>query len=379
MACCLSLAVAAGCAGSRSAASRSTAPATLPRPAGPLAHARWPAGSVHAGDLLHDDGVRLWRVPLSGEPVVLWKHPKARVYEISAAPDGRALAYSVTADPPPPPKAPSSFLYLLRADGGVQTVDTIDHYGGIESPIFLRTPSEEHGAVRLYWIRSHESLQRGTEHLRKQVIVLDRGRPRAVRVDLRNNEAADRITGYAGSPVSALTTFRHDNLPTRLEVLRLERSPRPVLWSELGTAANTDDFAGVAWVSPREYVVPVNQLAHPETSVRLFRVGCEYDGSHVVHEGTDVDGGQWDVSWPMLPLGPAHVLVLGAAEVQRVALGQAATARWLRLDLRTGELERTDALWSRTGWWTTVQPASRVGFPSSKEDANCGKYTWSFP
>ena len=68
-ACCLSLAVAAGCAGSRSAASRSTAPATLPRPAGPLARARWPAGSVHAGDLLHDDGVRLWRVPLSGEPV----------------------------------------------------------------------------------------------------------------------------------------------------------------------------------------------------------------------------------------------------------------------------------------------------------------------
>src|SRR4029078_5963533 len=147
------------------------------------------------------------------------------------------------ADPPPPPRAPSSFLYLMSSDGSVQTVDTVDHYGNVESPIFLRTPSQQHGPVRLYWIRSHESLQSGTEHLRKQVMVLDSGVRRAVRLDLRKNEAADRITGYAGSPMSAVTTFRHDNLPTRLEVLRVEQSPRTAFWSELGTAANTDDFA----------------------------------------------------------------------------------------------------------------------------------------
>lgn len=323
--------------------------------------------------------MRLWRVPLSGNPVVVWKHRKARVYEIAAAPDGRALAYSVTADPPPPPEAPSSFLYLMRPDGRVETVDTVDRYGNVESPIFLRTPSQQHGIVRLLWIRSHESLQRGTEHLRKQVMALDRGARRAVRIDLRNNEAADRITGYAGSPMSAVTTFRHDNLPTRLEVLRLEQAPRPTFWSELGSVANTDDFAAVAWVSPREYVVGVNQLAHDETSVRLLRVGCEYEGSHVVYEGTEIDGGQWDVAWPILPAGPEHVLVLGADDVRRVALGDAETARWRRLDLRTGELELTDAVWSRTGWWTTVQAASNVGFPISKADENCGKYTWRFP
>jgi hypothetical protein len=334
---------------------------------------------VHAGDLLHDDGVRLWRVPLSGEPEVVWKHRKARVYELAAAPDGLSLAYSVTADPPPPPTAPSSFLYLMRHDGSVRTVDTIDHYGNVESPIFLRTPSQEHGAVRLYWIRSRESLQRGTEHLQKQVMTLDRGVRRPVRIDLRDNEAPDRVTGYAGSPMSALTTFRHDNLPTRLEVLRLEQSPRPTFWSELGTAANTDDFAGVAWVSPREYVVPVNQLAHGETSLRLFRVGCEYEGSHVVYRGTGIDGGQWDVAWPILPGGPEHVLVLGADDVRRIALGDAESARWRRLDLRTGKVALTDAVWSRAGWWTTVQAGPSVGFPVSRADASCAKYTWSFP
>ena len=132
-------------------------------------------------------------------------------------------------------------------------------------------------------------------------------------------------------------------------------------------------------MSPREYVVPVNQLAHAETSIRLFRVGCEYDGSHVVYDGTAIDGGQWDVSWPILPAGPSHVLVLGADDVHRIAVGDAETAPWRRLDLRTGQLELTDAVWRRTGWWTTVQAGSSVGFPISKADENCGKYRWSFP
>jgi hypothetical protein len=378
VAACLALVAATGCHGSREEAGVRAPPARLP-PSGPLAGERWPAGSVRTGDLLHDDGRRLWRVPLHGRPGVLWTHQRARVYEIAAAPGGRSLAYSVTADPPPPGNAPSAFLYLMRPDGRVQTIDTVANYGSIESPIFLRTPSQEHGPVRLYWVRSHDSLVRGTEHLQKAVVVLDRGHRRSVQVTLRNNEAVDGLWGYAGSPMFALTTIRHDNLPTRFEALRLEQSPRLTLWSELGSAANTDDLSGVAWVSPREYVVPVNQLAHRETSFRLFRVGCEYSGSHAVYQGTAVDAGQWNVVWPLLPIDSRHLLVLGADDVERVAAGEAKTARWLLLDLRTGRVEPTEALWSERGWWTVVQAPSSIGFPRSRKDADCASYEWTFP
>ena len=42
----------------------------------------WPAGSVPVGVLLHDDGTKLWVVPLDGRPRLLWTHPEAHVYEI---------------------------------------------------------------------------------------------------------------------------------------------------------------------------------------------------------------------------------------------------------------------------------------------------------
>ena len=379
VAACVSLVATAGCHGSRKEGGGRAPPARLPPPSGPLAGERWPAGSVHAGDLLHDDGRRLWRVPLHGQPKLVWTHRKARVYEIAAAPGGRSLAYSVTADPPPAAGAPSAFLYVMRPDGSVQTVDTVHNYGSIESPVFLRTPSQEHGPVRLYWLRSHDSLARGTEHLQKTVVVLDGGLRRTVAVALRNNEALDGIWGYAGSPMLAVTTIRHDNLPTRLEALRLEHSPWPTEWAELGSAANTDDFSGIAWLSPREYVVPVNQLAHEQTSLRLFRVGCEYSGSHVVYEGTAVDPGQWTVVWPLLAIDPTHLLVLGAGAIARVAAGASRTTPWLLLDVRTGRLERTDAHWSESGWWTVVQRPPNAGLPRSRADADCGKYEWTFP
>ena len=379
VAACVFVALATACDGSDDRAGARPRLPRLPPPSGPLANTRWPAGAVRAGDLLHEDGRRLWRVPLHGRPSVLWAHARARVYEIAAAPGGRSLAYSVLADPPPPSGAPSAFLYLLRADGRVQTVDTVRNYGSIESPVFLRTPSSEHGRVRLYWIRSHDSLAPGTEHLQKTVLVLDDAGRRPVAVRLRNNEAVDGVWGYAGSPILAVTTIRHDNLPTRLEALRIETSPRLDRWSELGAAANTDDFSGIAWVSPREYVIPVNQLAHRRTSFRLFRVGCEYAGSHVAYEGAAIDPGQWNVVWPLLAIDPEHLLVLGAPDVARVAAGTATGARWLLLDLRTGRLARTGARWSETGWWTVVQRPSTVGLPRSRADADCGKYTWRFP
>ena len=124
--------------------------------------------------------------------------------------------------------------------------------------------------------------------------------------------------------MSALTTFRHDNLPTRLEVLRLEQSPRPAFWSELGTAASTDDFAGVAWVSPREYVVPVNQLAHPETSVRAVPRRLRVRGIRTSSTtAPTIDGGQWDVSWPILP-GP---VARPRARCRRRAAGRGSETR----------------------------------------------------
>ncbi|MEW6060011.1 MAG: hypothetical protein AB1551_07740, partial [Actinomycetota bacterium] len=109
------------------------------------------------GVLLHDDGRRLWAVPLDGKPELLWEHPPAHVYQIAAGPGGRTLAYSVmlrgrTA------KDPSYVLYLLDSDGTVRTVDVVRNYLSIESPVFLRAPTDPEGPVRLYWIRASQDV-----------------------------------------------------------------------------------------------------------------------------------------------------------------------------------------------------------------------------
>ncbi|GIU98831.1 MAG: hypothetical protein KatS3mg014_0447 [Actinomycetota bacterium] len=99
----------------------------LPEPLGPLAGLTWPAGSVPEDVLLHDDGRRLWAVPLEGEPELLWEHPAAHVYEIAAGPGGRELAYSVEL-PVRRARDPSYVLYLLRRDGKIETVDVVDDF-----------------------------------------------------------------------------------------------------------------------------------------------------------------------------------------------------------------------------------------------------------
>lgn len=351
-----------------------------PRPGGPLMVARWPSNEVHSRMLLHDDGGSLWAVPLAGgKPRLLWKHPRVRIYEIVAGPDGDSLAYSVSADPPPrSPKESSFFLYLLKHSGRVELVDQVQNFGSIESPRFLRTA--EDGFVTLYWIRSHQNVSVETGRLAKEVKMLDHdGESKTVRVPLRYGEAADQISGYAGSPMFTLATFLRDDLPVRLQILRSTVAEGD-FWREFGPVASTDVFTGVAWTSPREYVVPVGHRSYKHRfSLRVFRVSCEYAGSHVAYRGPAIDWGYSEALWPMLPAGPRHVLVLGATALEKVRNGSAQSAPWLRVNVRSGGIKRTKARWTPGGWWTFVQPRSRQGFPKSRREAACGKYSWSYP
>ena len=47
-----------------------------PSPVGALSGLRWHPTPIAPGTLLHDDGQRLWAVPLHGSPSLLWSHPK---------------------------------------------------------------------------------------------------------------------------------------------------------------------------------------------------------------------------------------------------------------------------------------------------------------
>jgi hypothetical protein len=353
--------------------------------AGPLAGDHWPAGSVHAGMLLHDDGRRLWAVGLTGEPRLLWKHRPLSVYEITAAPDGRSLAYSVAVPTASKKQQTSFFLYLLQSDGSITTVDSIKNFGSIESPIFLRAPTDPKGPVRLYWIRSHESLQPSTARLDKQVMVHVNAASRQVRVALRLTEAPEDIWGYAGSPLFATTVFRHDNLPTRLEVLRTDdsaplSSTSLTYWTQFAPVANTDVFTGVAWLTPLDYAVPVGQRFSPsEYSIRLFRAGCEYYGSHVVYRGTSIDTGSSETPWTMLPYGNHTVLVLLAKDLAALGAHKSSYARWFALDVRTGRMAPTQARWTPTGWWTYVQPDRHSETGPVSSASGCRGLSWTYP
>ena len=360
---------------------------TMPEPFGPLAGLTWPAGSVPENVLLHDDGRRLWAVPMEGHPELLWEHPPAGVYQIEAGPGGRQLAYSVML-PAKRAKDPSYVLYLLDDDGSVKIVDVVHDWLSIESPIFLRPPTELDGPVRLYWIRGSQEVSPQMGRLENQVMVLGDQGPMPVQVPLRYEEVPFDIHGYPGSWMFTLALFRTSDVPTRLEILldldfgQAATDASLTLWGDLGGAVNTDIFTGVAWVSPLEWVVPVAHEFFPEDfSLRLFRFGCDYLGSHVVHQGTGIDWGYPETPWPLLPAGPDRVLVLRTADVRKVASGKTDTAPWWTVDVYTGRMTRTDALWSPPGrylgWWTFVQPESDVPPPTTSPD--CSDLTWTYP
>ena len=174
-----------------------------------------------------------------------------------------------------------------------------------------------------------------------------------------------------------LTLFFTDNVPTRFEVLKsigygFPNSPDP--WAYYERRADTDSGAGVAWVTPIDYVVPVAQLHHPKAySLRLFRQGCEMYGSEVVYGGTAIDLGYEEQFWPILPAGPSAVLVMtkGALRNER----HDRPSYWSVVHLRTGQLSTTRIPWEQGAW----ERVSRPWFISPVKTPSCSGIKWSWP
>lgn len=348
-------------------------------PTGPLAGETWPGGEVTPNALLHDDGTRLWRITLDGDRSLIWRHPKAHVVSIAASADGHELAISVDL-PTDDGRQPSFVLYLLRNDGTVETVDVVDDFRTIDSPIFLTPPTERRSGARLYWLRVGEEVDE-LGRLDTQVMVLTDDGPREVEVPLRYAEAPFDVHGYPGAYVFTLALFRQNDVPTRLEILRNDDFSRSTdasltLWGDNESRANTDIFVGVAWPTPIDYVVPVgNELAPERYELRLFRAGCEYLGYRVIYAGQDLDWGRSDVPWRILPGGGDQVLVLGRKGVSAIARHHADSTPWLALDLTTGRLSRTQAVWERGPWaWVSAEPRR---YPNPRRSSCAGDdWTW---
>jgi hypothetical protein len=346
-------------------------------PTGPLAGETWPAGTIRPNALLHDDGRRLWQITLAGDRRLIWNHPKARVARIAVSAGGRELALTV-ALPSNRGRQPSFVLYLLEADGAVETVDVVRSFRIIDSPIFLTPPTERRSGARLYWLRVGEEVDE-LGRLDTQVMVLTDDGPREVEVPLRYAEAPFDVHGYPGAHVFTLALFRQNDVPTRLEILRNDDFSRSTdasltLWGDNEFRANTDIFVGVAWPTPIDYVVPVANEVTPERyELRLFRSGCEYLGYRVVYAGQDIDWGYSDLPWQILPGGADQVLVLGAKDVSAILDHDADSTPWLAVDLATGRLSRTGAVWEQGPWaWVSAEPRH---YPSPR-DSSCARGDW---
>jgi len=316
-------------------------------PAGPLAGARWPAGSVHAGMLLHDDGRALWSYRLDGKRRLLWRHAAFHGAVVAAAPAGQQLAY-VLGGP-----GDRQSLYLLGADGSVRLADTI-RAGWLHDAVFVRG--------RLYWSRSDEGGRVDVERLR----VLGPGGPRTVHVPLRVGEYPARLSAYPGSPLFTLALGRRVQPPPPALLVLLEPSRRtdPARFGELLPLRDLDNRHGVAWLSPTSFVT------FARGQLRLFDESCIWRGSKVVYSGRGIDDFLVDEgAWPLLPLERERVLVmprLPAADRHDEAATLRANERplhWAVLDLRTRRLTQTPLRFSETGW-VGVQPARPYVQPS---------------
>jgi hypothetical protein len=331
--------------------------------------------------LLHDTGRELIAVRLTGKDRVVWRHPRARVVYVATSPDGSRVALSV-ALLPQSAREPSYALYLLDSDGTVKTVDVTREFRSIDYPIFLRPPTDLNGPEHLYWIRSSENVNRSTGRLQTEVMVLTASGARPVAIPLRYGEAAFEIQGYPGAATFTMSLFHQNNVPTRLEVLKnvdysQSTDASLTLWGEFEFRAATDNFVGVAWVSPTDYVVPVaHELYKSSYTLRLFRANCERYGSHIVYRGPGIDWGYAEVPWHMLPGGKHQVLVLGARDVARVRQGKASSAPWLAVHVPDGRTTRTGATWTRQGAWTWVSP--RVD-SNPRRQTRCSGISWTWP
>jgi hypothetical protein len=362
---------------------------------GPLSGLRWPAEAIPSRALLHDDGRRLWVVKLNGRARIVWRHPKVNVAELAVGPGGRSLAYSILAKPHSTKDA-SAFLYFLRSDGHVLTVDRVNNYETISSLAFLRSPHEHDdagmptGPVRLYWVRSFLDTKTPASGEQEQAFVLTEGRLARVDMGLREGEWPNWLAGYPGANVFTLKTFRIADQPTRFEVLLTRdswnpwRSPHPATelkrWLSI---TNTDSGLSVAWLSPRDYVVSIrNRWAPQRSALYLYRYGCEYMGGQRIIGGEGIERGLQYTDFPLLPGGPSTVLILRSRDVQGVRQGKRATARWVAVNVNTGRAELTDVRWRPGGWWAYVQPArnpAALALPMTDAGANCAKYHYGIP
>lgn len=317
---------------------------------------------------------------------MLWRHPTANVYEIAAAPDGKSLAFTVklrfeSAEDP------SFVLYLLGPDGTVQPVDVVRDFGHIATPTFLRAPTEPEGSVKLYWVRGNQDVDPATGRLGGQVMVLASEGPEPVVVPVRFREAPFQLFGYPGAATFSLMLFHTNDVPTRFEVLvnrdrfRNATDASLTLWADNEPRIGTD-LSSVAWLSPTEYVIPVAKDDYPEDySLRLFVFGCEWAGSVDVYSGDGIDWGYAENPWPILPGGDDQVLVLGARDMAAILAREVSEIPWLAMNLETGRITATDAMWSRgPGWWTFVQPDRGPGVPvESSEFPDCSEWDWTYP
>ncbi len=372
-----------GAAGRSSAAASSGAAATVPPyDRGPFDGLTWSGEPGPVDALLHDDGSRLWSVELSGRRTLVWKHPPVSVSQLAASPDGERVAMSIGLEPHNGSQ-PSFLLYVLERDGSVRLADTTREFRSIDSPVFLRPPSSRGTSrERLYWIRTGDSVD-SFGRLDSEVMVLTDHGPREVRVPLRFTEAVFDIHGFPGAPTATLTLFRQNDVPTRAEILRNDDHRSGVtpasltLWGNNEFRANTDVLNGVAWVSPKEYVIPVAQRFHRgRYELRLFRIGCESLGSHVAYEGREIDWGYSELPWRIVPAGAGRVLVIGADDARDANPDAPRGLTWRTVDLDTGRISATGVEWSRGGW-TWVARTPRDGGGDGLD--GCDDLPWSWP
>ncbi len=364
----------------RSASAGGPSAVPLPEPAGPLGGLHWPAPSLQPGTLLHDDKVHLSAVPLSdGQPQVLWSHPEADVYRFAASPDGRELALAVGIRSPS--GVNSTVIYLLGDDGSVLTVRRTPGYWSVASMVFVRAPTDLKGPVRLYWTEASDGskFDMTTDSYPTRVMSYDGSTVQRVDVPMPWGQSALLLDAYPGNSTSTLMAFRRDNIPTRYQVLRNNDMSAgatlssPTTWGYWETIVDTDLPTQVAWLSPDEYVVGYGHSIHTESnipsySLKRFRVGCEWAGSNTFWSGSNLDAGVTDAIWRMLAPDPTHVLVLGRA------LSTGSTP-WLSVDVNTGKVTRTSAVWTPEGAWTVVRSAEKP----TNGIHSCGGVKWSWP
>lgn len=359
----------------------STTSTTVPVPlqAGPLAGLSWPGGRVPAGALLHDDGTTLWSITLDGERTPIWNHPKVEPLALAAGPDGQRVAMTVLL-PAQAMDEWSSVLYVLEEDGTVRTIDAVQGFFTVESPMFIRPPTEPDGPVRLYWLRFGEKVSTLTGRMDTHVMVETEAGPAEVGVSLRDHEEVFAFNSYPGAVVFTATLSRQGDTPTRLEILRnadywltaLDASL--LFWSDLRFRANTDIFDGVAWLTPNLYVVPVAQeFFMNDYSLRLSTTDCEFYGSHLVYQGTDIGRGYAEYPWPLLPGGTDQVLVVSAKDEEALLDGRATDVPWTAVDIHTGALTPIGAHYE-PGTWTWVAPSDDT-LPA--EHPACSDWEWN--